>query len=108
MYNEKANLDNRLALYTVNFRDPMPDLFSTMATGVSKDFDPDPTSLFNVMTMHELCKLGASVPNILIETNEALNKTFTLQDEWNHLAKRLGLPDDRHLYFLWLWMEQIF
>ena len=86
----------------------MPDLFSTVSTGVSKDFDPDPSSLFNVMTMRELCKLGASVPNIMTEPNETLNKTFTLQEEWHHLAKRLNLKDDRHLYFLWLWMEHIF
>ena len=29
----------------------MPDLFSTVAIGVTNAFDPDPSSLFNVATM---------------------------------------------------------
>ena len=63
-------------------------------------------SLFNVTNMQRLCELGDSTPNIVSNQSAILEGTFTLESEWFYFAKdTLGLPDENHLYLIWLWME---
>ena len=57
--------------------------------------------------MRELCRLGAQVPNILVEQGQVFKQTFSLSSEWSSLAASLMLPDEDHLYMLWLWMETV-
>ena len=67
VYDEMANLENRLALFSVRFNSELPDLFSSMPAGLENAFDPEPTSMFNLHTMKQLCEIGEKVPNILRE-----------------------------------------
>ena len=73
VYDEKANLQNRLALFTVKFNNLIPDIFASMPGGLDEKFDPEPKSLYNLQTMKQLCEIGEKVPNILREPEETID-----------------------------------
>jgi hypothetical protein len=44
-------------------------------------------------------------PNILTNTTEIYNTTFTLSSEWITLTQTLGLATQEQTYLLWLWLD---
>jgi hypothetical protein len=48
--------------------------------------EPSGNSLFNMQNMQQLVSLGQNTPNILVNSSEVFNSTFTLQPEWATLT----------------------
>ena len=55
--------------------------------------------------MQTLVDLGMTTPNILTNTTEIYNTTFTLSSEWITLTQTLGLATQEQTYLLWLWLD---
>ena len=97
---ESVNLYNNVSEPGTNFE----NLFCNydLTSGVFSE--PPSNSLFNIQNMQQLVSLGESTANIMVNTTETFNSSFTLSSEWTTLTQNLGLTDTKQTYLLWLWL----
>ena len=112
-FNVLANLQNQVTFSPVNLygafystiESNYENLFVTFDTTVGVGTEPPTNSLFNLNNMQTLVDLGMTTPNILTNTTEIYNTTFTLSSEWITLTQTLGLATQEQTYLLWLWLD---
>lgn len=112
-FNPLVNLQNQITFSSVNLygsfystiESNYENLFVTFDTTVGVGTEPPSNSLFNLTNMFTFVDLGMNTPNILTNTTEIYNTTFTLSSEWITLTQTLGLATQEQTYLLWLWLD---
>jgi hypothetical protein len=79
-------------------------LFLTYNLTEGEGSEPPSNSLFNIANMQMLVELGESTPNIMTNSSETYNSTFTLPAGWQTLTTTLGFETQEQTYLLWLWL----
>jgi hypothetical protein len=112
-FNSLVNSQNQITFSSVNLygsfystiESNYENLFVTFDTTVGVGTEPPSNSLFNLTNMFTFVDLGMNTPNILTNTTEIYNTTFTLSSEWITLTQTLGLATQEQTYLLWLWLD---
>ena len=89
-FNTFSNV-NLYAVYNTSSTLNYENLFETYDTDTFVGSNPPVDSLFNLDNMRSLVDLGMAAPNIITNTSENYNVTFTLDPEWIVLTQKLKL-----------------
>jgi hypothetical protein len=89
-FNTFSNV-NLYAVFNTSSNSNFENLFETYDTDTFVGSEPPADSLFNMDNMISLVNLGMAAPNIITNTSENYNVTFTLDPEWIVLTQRLKL-----------------
>ena len=89
-FNTFSNV-NLYAVFNTSSSSNFENLFETYDTDTFVGSNPPVDSLFNLDNMKSLVDLGMAAPNIITNTSENYNVTFTLDPEWIVLTQKLKL-----------------
>ena len=89
-FNTFSNV-NLYAVFNTSSSSNFENLFETYDTDTFVGSEPPADSLFNMDNMISLVNLGMAAPNIITNTSENYNVTFTLDPEWIVLTQKLKL-----------------
>lgn len=89
-FNTFSNV-NLYSVYNTTSSSNYENLFVTFDTTFGVGTNPPVDSLFNLDNIGSLVDLGMAAPNIITNTSENYNVTFTLDPEWIVLTQKLKL-----------------